>query len=408
MTALTATAGPARAAWRAASGPLRRSGRRLSAGVFEAVVRAAAAFAPSRSAAPLAPRSIFVLRNNDVGDLLVITPLFEALRVRFPEARIAAGVGSWNVPVLAGNPHLSEVLAINAPWFNKYQGKTGPLRRLAYLSRSPEVRELARQRFEVGIDVLGSGWGSLLMLRGRIPYRLGVRGYAGGHSAVQAAVAFDPGEQVGRSALRFAEILGAQWLPPCRPQLFLTGAEQEAAERWWAAGENGERRLRILLGPGGGLAEKRWPAESFVSLARGLASVGGLSLVVLGGARERDLVAAVAAATAPRGRKPDETPGLREVFALTAASDLVVCNSSMLMHVAAAFAKPTVVVLGKVFPSARLHQAQWGYAGACRSLGREPGGRDAPCTPEEALAAVREEIAALVAARRRAGRRASS
>src|SRR5205807_10363620 len=151
-------------------------------------------------------------------------------------------------------------------------------------------------------------------------------------------------------------------------------------------------------------------AENFAGLAAGLAQAGDLELLVLGGERDRDLVAAVAAAAvtaaaasarggrdsaAARCRSHSPPPGLREVFALVAASDLVLCNSSMLLHVAGAFAKPAVVLLGRAFPSASQHQDQWGYPGVSRCLGREPGARDDVCTSAEALQAVRIEIARL-------------
>jgi ADP-heptose:LPS heptosyltransferase len=86
---------------------------------------------------------------------------------------------------------------------------------------------------------------------------------------------------------------------------------------------------------------------------------------------------------------------LREVFALIAAADLIVTNSSMPLHVAAAFDKPAVVTLGEAFPSARRHQAQWGYPGLTRSLGREPGERSGVYTPPETLVCIREEISSL-------------
>lgn len=364
---------------------LRRTGHTVAAAGMEGAVRLAALRTPAPPGLPRAPRSIFVLRNNDIGDLLVVTPLFEALRRRFPAAWIAAGVGDWSREVLRGNPHLSEVLAVNAPWFNKYQARTGPLERLAYVRSSPEVDAIAERRFEVGVDVLGSAWGSLLLLRARIPHRLGVRGYAGGHSAVQAAVTFDPRAHVGRSALRFAEILGATELPAARPQIFLTAEEKEDAERWWAAAGEGRR---IVIAPGGGLAARRWPAECFAAVAAGLP---GLPILALGGPREEALVAAVTTA-APAARAFPEPPRLREVFALVAAADLVVANSSMVLHAAAAFGKRTVVPLGESFSSALQHQEQWGYPGLSRSLGKEPGGRTTVYTPAEILAIVREEI----------------
>ncbi len=366
----------------------RRTSRRIAGGALEGAVRAAAAFAPGPPMRPEAPRSIFVLRNNDIGDLLVVTPLFEALRRRFPEAWITAGVGDWNRGVLRGNPHISETLPVNAPWFNKYQAAAGTLGRLAYLRSSPEVRGVAERRFEVGIDVLGSAWGSLLLLRAGIPYRLGVRGYAGGHSAAQAAVSFDPDEHVGRAALRFAELLGASDLPRVRPQIFLSSGEREAAERWWGAAG---AKPRVVLAPGGGVAARRWPAESFAAVAAGLPDA---ALLVLTGPREEELAARVAAA-APAVRAFPEPPGLREVFALIAAADLVVSNSSMTLHAAAAFDKPVVVTLGESFPSARRHQAQWGYPGLSQSLGKEPGERPSVYNPAETLKVIRDELSHL-------------
>lgn len=371
---------------------LRRASHRAGAALLEQAVRNAAAGAPTLLEPPEEPRSIFVLRNNDLGDLLVVTPLFEALRTRFPEARIAAGVGDWSREVLRHNPHVSEVLPVNAPWFNKVAARNrGAFARWDYLRRSPEVQALARQRFEVGIDVLGSPWGSLLLLRAGIPWRLGVRGYAGGESGVHRAVEYDPHEHVGRSALRFAEMLGAATLPPARPQIFLSPEEREEGERWWAAAEQKERRPRLILGPGAGLVDKRWPLESFAALLRGLADRPDLSLLILAGPGEEELVRALLPLH-PGARAFAKPPGLRPTFALVAACDVLVCNSSLLLHVAAAFGKPALTLLGPSFRSARQHQAQWGYPGLSRSLGREEGERDEICGPEEALATLREEL----------------
>lgn len=370
---------------------LRRIASRAGAALLEDAVRRAAARAPSPPWPPAAPRSIFVLRNNDLGDLLIVTPLFEALRRRFPEARIAAGVGDWSRDVLLHNPWVSEVLPVNAPWFNKYAADAGPLGRRAWLRRSPEVEEIARRRFDVGIDVLGSAWGSLLLLRAGIPWRMGVRGYAGGDSGVQAAVDFDPSLHVGRAALRCAELLGATDLPPVRPQIFLTPEETEEAERWWAAGEGGIRRRRVVIAPGGGVAARCWPTESWIELARGLGSPD-LSVLVLTGPRERETAAAVTAAC-PGARSHAEPPSLRQIFALLAAGDLVLCNSSMPLHAAAAFSRRTLVLLGPSFPSARAHQAQWGYPGISESLGLEPGERERLAAPREVLEIVRAELA---------------
>ncbi|NJO19193.1 MAG: glycosyltransferase family 9 protein [Spirulinaceae cyanobacterium RM2_2_10] len=223
-----------------------------------------------------------MLRNNDLGDLLVITPLFAALRQRFPEAKIIAGVGSWALPILAHNPHLSGTLTVNAPWFNKGVQPQGWRDRWHYLQHSEAVAQIAAQQFDIGIDVLGSNWGALLLLRAGIPYRLGVRGFAGGAAAMQQCIRFDPQQRVSRAVLGFAELLGATELPDPRPQLFLTPDERRAGEQIWTG-----RGQRVAIAPGSGREPRYWGEANWQQLVARLAATrSDLDVVLLGGPQD--------------------------------------------------------------------------------------------------------------------------
>ncbi len=336
---------------------------------------------PAQAQVPERPRSILVLRNNDLGDVLVITPLFAALRQRFPEAEIVAGVGSWSVPILQGNPHLSGAIALQAPWFNKFVNPQGWGDRWRYLRHSPEVAALAARPFDIGIDVLGSTWGALLLLRAGIPYRLGVRGFAGGAVAMQATLPFDPQQRVSRAALGFAQLLGATALPPCRPQLFLTAAEEREGRCLWTGSGP-----RWAIAPGSGPDPRYWGEANYRQLVAQLVALAPrLDLVILGGPQDA-AIGAQLAALGPSVRNLAGQLSLRQTFGVLAAADLVLTNSSMVLHAAAAFATPTVALLGPGFTSRRLHDCQWGYDQAYTSLGREPGERDRPYTAPEVIA----------------------
>ncbi len=365
--------------------------RRCRSRAFEGLVGLAARRAPRPAAPPRTPRSIFILRNNDFGDLLVVTPLFEALRRRFPEAVVAVGATTPAAELLTGNPHVSEVMHVDAPWFHRAARGRGTAARLLYLARSPQLAEVAARRFDVGIDVLGSAWGALLLLRAGIPYRLGVRGYAGGHSAACAWINYVPGERVGRMALRLAELLGARELPDPRPLISLSEAARAEGEARWRElsrpRRDRELPVRLVLAPGAGLPEKCWPLDRFVELARRLGAAGGVEIAVVGGPGDRAAGRALAAA-APSVHDLTGSPSVRGTLALVEAADGVLTNSSLALHVAAAFGKPALVLLGPSFDSVRRHDAQWGHPG-CQSLGREEGERDRIATVEEAEAAAR-------------------
>lgn len=363
----------------------------LKRSAVENVVRFAAFFARNSKKPPVSPRSIFILRNNDMGDLLIVTPIFEALKKCFPAAQIIAGTGRWNLPILLHNPYIDQIVEINAPWHNKFACKMphrsmlGLWHSLSYMWHSSEAKKLKTLGCDIGIDVLGSPEGSLLMMRAAIPWRLGVNGYAGGHSACQQTVPYDETIQVGRAALRFAELLGATSLPEPRPQIFLTQQEKsQATETWLALNNSGAAKFkRILIAPGGGVEKKCWPRENYRSLAASLASQSNVQMIILGSQADRELGEYVRSGSMNMTNLCGKT-SLRETFALAWASDGVACNSSMIMHAAAAFDKPTIVFLGETFNSAQKHKLLWGYGANDLHLGREPE-RNRIFTPEEAM-----------------------
>ncbi len=363
-------------------------------GVARGVLGAATIIWGRPAPLPADPESIFVLRNNDIGDTIVITPLFDALRRLFPRARVVAGVGPWSAPVLEHNPHLSGWLPVAAPWHNKARPRATLAGQLGYVLWSGEARAIRRERFAVGIDVLGSPQGSLLLMRAGIRSRLGVRGYAGGHEVTSAWVEYDERRHVARAALGFAELLGARDLPLPVPQLFLTGAEREAAESRWRVARRspGAPARRIVLAPGAGLREKRWPANRFVGLARRLGCIGACEIVVLGGPEDRAIGQRLAEVSAS---VTDLTgaANLRQTFAAVATADAVVTSPSMPTHVAAAFGTPAVVALGPLFPSVERYERQWGYPATECTIGHE-------ATEEDALAALSTVIARQDAAAR--------
>lgn len=54
---------------------------------------------------------ILIIRRDNIGDLICTTPLFTALRQRYPHAYIAALVNSYNAPAIQGNPDLDAIFA---------------------------------------------------------------------------------------------------------------------------------------------------------------------------------------------------------------------------------------------------------------------------------------------------------
>jgi len=354
------------------AGVLRKLDKAAKNAVFDTTVWVASRFRRTGPGPQLGePREILVLRPGDFGDLLTTTPIFEALRRRFPSARLIAGVGAWGRPIVENNPFVDEIVILDAPWCNNFVAESwgGVLR---FLFRSQQVAELRRRGgFDVAIDILGSHYGSALMLRLGVRHRIGVRDFRGGWRACQQYSRFSMETHVAQAALAQAELLGATDLPEARPQLYLTAAERAEAARLWEASAP-EDSFKLLVGCGSAQPGKCWStdaiAQALCQFAEAQRTGRRLNILLLGGGADRERANQIIAQSPPGTRSLCGETTLRVSFALAEQAGLVMANASMLMHAAAAFRRPTVTVIGP-FHAEQDHDALWGYPAPYRSVG---------------------------------------
>src|SRR5678816_1493551 len=94
--------------------------------------------------------TILLVRPRLIGDVILTTPAIRALRRRYPDATLLYLVEALAAPVVAQNPHLSEVLVIRR--------RRGWRRWLEDLRLA---RQLRGRRIDVAIDFHGgprSAW----------------------------------------------------------------------------------------------------------------------------------------------------------------------------------------------------------------------------------------------------------
>ena len=58
------------------------------------------------------PDRILLVRLREIGDVVFTTPAIAALRTRFPGAHLTYTVEPAAAPIVAGNPHLNDIIVI--------------------------------------------------------------------------------------------------------------------------------------------------------------------------------------------------------------------------------------------------------------------------------------------------------
>jgi predicted lipopolysaccharide heptosyltransferase III len=328
---------------------------------------------PSR---PTDLQRILLVRLREIGDVVFTTPAIAALRTRFPGAHLTYIVEPAAAPIVAGNPHLNDIIV--AP---RARGIRGVIRDIAL------GRRLRAQRYDLAIDFHGGPRASLFTWLSGAPMRIGYE---------IAGRAWMYTHRVARPrALRPRHSVENQWdllaplgiAPPDRIAFPLEMPVDPAI-----AASIGERLARagvathdavIVIHVSAGNPFRRWPAAHFVDLIVALATEDERRrIVVTSGPSEQDAAARVIAEARARLDPPRGSQlvscgefSLAELRALVERAALYIGGDSGPLHVAAA---TTVPIVGLYGPTLSARSAPWRdprYAAESVDAG------DLPCRP---------------------------
>lgn len=297
------------------------------------------------------PKSILVIRRDNIGDLVCTTPLITALRQHFPRAWIAALVNDYTRPVLDGNPDLDAV-------FSYRKAKHRPQGESVlgiYWQRMAMLWQL-RQRHIDCVILASPGYQASAERLARLVGARHVVGFDNGSSLARLTVPSDTGTSHHQVENVF-RVLGALGIKGPPPPLRLVPDPARV------------KALRALLprasGPAVGVhisareSDRRWPDVKFAELITSL-SVQCSAQVVLTwapGARDRrdfpgdDDSAQRLSASVPHGSLVAlPTQSLADLIASLAICDYVICSDGGPVHLAAALGKPVVCLFGSERP----------------------------------------------------------
>jgi heptosyltransferase-2 len=323
---------------------------------------------------------ILVIRqHNQMGDMLLAVPALRALRSKFPDATIGVVSSTLNRGVLKNNPYIDRVFL--------YDKKNA-------LSLIPLVRRLRNEKFDLVIvlhTVSFSFTSVVLAVLSGAALRIGSTSEKVGDSLTGSFLSLTLPLPDGRELAEMNE--SEHNLYPLRAigvdtsDLSPLIVPTEENERWAESFDSLHWRpgcVRLAVHPGAGKAENIWPPQSHAEVVNTIARRRPVSAIVVQGPRDQHSVRdfldrCEPAAAVAAGR------GIGDVAALLRRADLVICNDTGVMHVAAAAGATTLAVFGPTDPH------RWAPRTDKLHIVRAPGGILAELSPKD-VAGRAEEI----------------
>jgi lipopolysaccharide heptosyltransferase II len=302
---------------------------------------------------------ILLIRLRLIGDVVFTTPIPRALKRAFPGARVEYVVERSAAAVVAGHPHIDEVIVVDRP--------RGLARVAADLTLA---RRLRRRRYDVAIDLHGGPRAAWLAWATGAPQRIGYA-IAGRRWMYTRTVARPRALRPRHSVVNQWDLLEAiEGWPggapdPARDAVAMVtppDVEARVARRLEAARVAAGDEI-VVVHVSAGNPFRRWLEESFAALVTGLAAATGRRRVILSsGPSDRAAASRIGArARAALGAAADRVVefgefDLAELRALVTRSRAFVGGDTGPLHVASTTGTPIVGLFG---PTLEERSAPW-------------------------------------------------
>lgn len=302
----------------------------------------------------ITPR-ILLIRPDHLGDLVMTTPILQALHNTLPEAQITMMVGPWSSEIVARHPAIDRLITCPFPGFRRVaQGALAP-----YILLFSTAQQLRRGHYDLAINLRPDfWWGAALLYLARIPRRVGYA-IAPGTAFLSTALPFTTSEHATISCLKLVsaglQALGHTLLPePYTPEQYPeqfepTLEERQAVRQRLQQAGIADEVLFAVIHPGSGAAVKLWRPEAWATSAAKLTHANPPMRVVFTGSRQEralleSIVKQIPGSITPPLLLTDLTVG--QLAALLGQAQLVLGVDSGPLHLAVAQGTPTVHIFG--------------------------------------------------------------
>lgn len=301
--------------------------------------------------------NILLVRLDNLGDVLLMTPAFHAVKESLPQARLTLLTSHVGAQIGRLDPDIDEVMVYEAPWVDPWQ-------KLPHDSQREQatIALLREKRFDGAIIFTSfrqsalpaaymcyladiplraaasiDGPGSLLTTRHKHPKHIA-------HEVEQAL------NLVGALGMHTSERDLVLQVPP---------EAQDEAESWLAQQAFAGQSPLVVVHPGCTMPARTYPWKMYVEVINLLVEQLSARVVVTGDRSEEELVEHVLAHVEPAKREQVRGAAGELSFAglcaLLQRADLAITNNTGPMHLAAAVQTPVVALFALTNPP-----EQWG------------------------------------------------
>ncbi len=294
-------------------------------------------------------KKILVIRVDEVGDAILTTPVFKALKQKFPMAEVCALIKSLTKAVYENNSDIDRIITTQS-WLKSWSGQ-----RISLFQFFKLIKQLRKEDFDLVVELHTDPRNILLAsLTGKYCIGYAYRGFG----FLLNKKAQKIGHHIIKQGLDVVKLVGAE-----ASETLVLDISQKATEsireKLQSLGLNLSKTKKLVcINPGAGRTNKLWFANSWSKLIFNLLEKKNVYIILTGTQSELSIVDDIIASL-PKGSKRVlnlcAQTALPELFALVNHCNLVIAPDSAVIHIANALEVPSLGIYGPTNP------VIWGY-----------------------------------------------
>jgi len=295
-------------------------------------------------------RKIVILRTDRIGEVLLSTPVIEALYKRFPGVKISFVTSPYSADIVSDRQDIDKVII-----FDTFS------RRLPAWKAIGLADKLRPESFDMAIILNPHKILHLGCFLAGIPIRVGFNRkwpFLLTHKVDDKRAAARMHEvEYNLELLRIIDIYSDK-LSPLMPVSNKSNVFVDSIFK--QKGIKGKNKI-VVIHPGSSNAKKQWGIENFKKIAKGLAETGRIDIVIIGDISEKHLSDKITSVISKNVYDLTGLLTIKQLAAFLKRADILITNDNGPMHIAAAVGTRTIAIFNK--DATGSNPLRWGPCG---------------------------------------------
>jgi heptosyltransferase-2 len=306
-----------------------------------------------------------VIRTDRIGDVILSTPVPEAIKRKYPNSQVTMMVSSYTRDLFNHNPWVDEVITYDLENIKGFFKLVKSLREKGF-----DVAILLRPDLRLALILFLSG------IRVRIGTGYRAYGFLFNHRIYQHRKTIEKHEVEYNLSMLFPVGIFKE---KTMPRIYLSSEEERYSRRIFEDLNIREEDVKIVIHPGSGHSSLNYPLEKFALLADKLIEGFSSKVILTGNKNEEELSEKMRALMRNQPFNLTGQTDLRALCSLLKGADLLICNSTGPMHMAAALGTPVLALFSPLFVAS---PRRWGPYGEGHEVISPPVKTCYKCNPE--------------------------